>query len=486
MLEYSKIIGKVDDYLIEELRLNNSSFEVEIVENLELSHKRFDIPIKLNYLQNTESQFSQDLYDEHIKIFTGGQFTELGQEQKQNINDYRNSFRNLNRTIKESGFDEELSLIPLASCGSVLNGAHRFSSCKLNKQKFYALKTTLESPNYDYNFFKSRGMSVELLDSAATKFAEYSNNTYLACVWPAAVGKDKEIQRILGRVVYKKEINLNANGSKHIVSTAYRGESWLGDRNSGYSGSIGKTQYCFPNSKPLRVYLFQCDSLDNVLKIKDKIRDLYGIGKHSIHITDNKEETLRLSDVLFNQNSIHFANYGRPFGKYNCLSMLNKIDKKFNKENIISRKDRQNIAITSSMTLSVYGLRSASDIDYFSNVYKFEDSDFDNASSQLEYYESDASELLGDPKNYFIFEEIKFISLNVIRNAKKSRAERKDEIDIKLIGSLKSDSYSLSINKFWFKLVIYNYRLKKYLADKAIRLGCYEFLRKFNIFRSRL
>ena len=48
------------------------------------------------------------------------------------------------------------------------------------------------------------------------------------------------------------------------------------------------------------------------MKIKDKIREVFNVGKHSVHITDTKEEAIRTARVVFNDNSIHFLNYAKP------------------------------------------------------------------------------------------------------------------------------------------------------------------------------
>lgn len=96
-----------------------------------------------------------------------------------------------------------------------------------------------------------------------------------------------------------------------MLSQIYYGEEWLGNVENNFKGSQGKLVECFKNFEPVRVIAFQADNLEEVIEIKEKIRDIFKIGKHSVHITDTKEEAIRVARIVFNNNSIHFLNYDK-------------------------------------------------------------------------------------------------------------------------------------------------------------------------------
>ena len=155
-------------------------------------------------------------------------------------------------------------------------------------------------------------------------------------------------------------------------------DNWVGSPANGYSGIKQKLVKCFPeNQYRIKVVVFQEDSIDKVREIKEKIRNICKIGYNSVHITDRKEEVMRVSELIFNENGIHFLNYANPY-KYHEFNQKNieKI-KEFCLKNKINLDD---IVINSSMILSLYGLRKNEDIDFltFSNNLQYHNEEKNN------------------------------------------------------------------------------------------------------------
>ena len=86
----------------------------------------------------------------------------------------------------------------------------------------------------------------------------------------------------------------------------YKGEEWAGNWGNDFAGFRKKVQACFPDKGPLSVYWVDLPDLEQARVLKEKIRDIYKIGNHSVHINDTHEETLRLSRALLNVNSVNF------------------------------------------------------------------------------------------------------------------------------------------------------------------------------------
>lgn len=262
---------------------------------------------------------------------------------------------------------------------------------------------------YDYKFFYNRNVPKPFLDFAAQKFIEFSSNTYIAFIWPSAKGFDSELKNIISNIVYRKDIVLNLKGAHNLLSQIYSGEKWLGNIENNYRGVHAKLVECFKNFNPVRVIVFQEDELENVLLIKEKIRELFKIAKHSIHITDTKEEALRISKLVFNENSIHFLNHSNPNRFLSFHKKINKF-KNFLKENKI---ESENVVLDSGIVLSAYGLRESKDIDFISLDdlnYKKQNTLIDNHDTELIYHKEKKEELIFNPQFYFHFIDFKFIS----------------------------------------------------------------------------
>ena len=442
--------------------LVQDNYEVKTIKAINLlTHTRFDLAFKLLYLEmkTKDVEFSKNIYKEHISAFSLGKFTEPGNKDKNSIDKFLEEFDKTFEDIKINGFDTTKTLIPLSKNGSIANGAHRVASAIYLNEDVDCVEIGTGDHIYDYKFFYSRNISSSILDTVVTKFGDYSDNLHIAFLWPTAKGYDEEIEKIIPNIVYRKEIKLNPNGAHNLISQIYYGEEWLGSVEDDFRGSQGKLVECFNNFEPVRIIAFQAESLNEVLEIKDKVRDIFNVGKHSIHITDTKEEAVRVARVVFNYNSIHFLNYAKP-NKY--LSTHTKIDefKKFIEKNYLNSND---LLIDSNFILSCYGLREAKDTDFFCGDNSKITIDFEDVNihdEELKYYKESKCELIYNPKNYFYFNDVKFISFSQLYRMKKNRAEEKDVNDCKIMEALiegdkiKELVSNFNQNIFYFKIKI--------------------------------
>ena len=478
---------KIDGFIYD--RINN---DVEVISCIPiLTHNRFDLAFKLFFLENIMGNKSQDhntIYDEHIKSFSLGSFKEPGQESTKNsITAFREIFKSIYKDISVNGFDGEKSLVPLAIDGSILNGAHRTAISIFLKKEIKCVKTSLAPENFNYKFFYNRNIPVSVLDKVATKFIEYFSNTFIAFVWPTAKNYDLDLESIFPNVVYTKQISLNGNGAHNLLSQIYRGEQWLGTIENNFNGVVNKLVECFKTFEPVRIVVFQEKSLERVLELKEEIRSIFNEGKHSIHITDTPEEARSLSQLVFNQNGIHFLKYAKP---NNFLSFHEKINKfkLFLFENNLFSSD---VLIDSSMTLEAYGIRRAKDVDYLSCSSLKVVSEHDNINSHdedIQHHKIGKKDLVYDSDNFFYFEDLKFLSFAKLYDFKKSRSEQKDINDLKMMDSiiennrLKKQLASIKQYFLYKKIIVKNYvfiYLKKVQLFEFTRI-IYKFLKNLS------
>ena len=479
VLHKDSILDLLETNLHEYLTIDKYEREFIDPENL-LTHNRFDLGFKILYLDllSKNEEFAKKIYFKHIQAGSLRGFSEPGYIDKNNFNDFLNSFNKTFNDISKNGFDNSKSLIPISKKSNLLNGSHRAACAIYLKKKLECLRIDAPEEIQDYKFFYKRNVPIKLLDIAALKFLEYANNIYLAFIWPIAKGNDKLIEENIPNIIYRKEIKLNANGAHNLISQIYLGEKWIGSIENNFKGAQFKLSECFKNFDPLRVIAFKSESLEKTNKIKDKIRSIFKIGKNSIHITDTKEETLKLANLVFNNNSIHFLNLAKP-NKY--ISTYEKIKKFQNFINLNQLKE-DDILIDSSLVLSCYGLREAKDVDYLYSgdfKFKFNFNEISAHDEDLKYHKVSKKELIYNPKYFFYYNNLKFISLDQLYRMKINRAEEKDLRDCALMQKLivKSE-HNFSLDKFKQNFFYYK-TIVRYRCIKLLKMiGVYKVLWK--------
>ena len=429
----------IESHLYNELK--DESYEVNVKEPYGLmTWNRLDVAFKLIYLEykNSCKQFAQSIYKEHIRALTLGKYIEPGSLEKNTQEKFITEFNEIFEKISNNGFDAKQSLVPLASDGSIVNGAHRLASALFANKMVVTVNIESVPHVYDYQFFYNRNVPEPSIDMAVSKFIETANNVYIALIWPSASSMDEKLAKLIPNVIYKKDIKFNPNGARNLLIKVYHSETWLGNFNNKFKGVDGKFVECFKNFNPLRVVAFQAESLEKVLSIKQSIRDIFNIGKHSIHITDTKEEAIRVSRLLFNKNSIHFLNYADPYKFTSSESELNKF-RNFTQKNQIKNNE---ILIDGGLLLSLYGLRESKDIDYLSlntDANLHHQDKINNHDEDLKYHQVNKAVLISDPAYHFYDDDVKFISFHQLYQMKKARGEEKDLNDIKMMDALLDD-----------------------------------------------
>ena len=127
----------------------------------------------------------------------------------------------------------------------------------------------------------------------------------------------------------------------------YRGNKWIGGYfPDNYCGH--KLKPCY-SKNPTEIYFIEFNEKANIIEFKNKCRNLFNKGKHSLHISDDNIDTFRISSAVLNENSIHFLNNGPNNLSDNTKQLL------LNYFNKLNNKDT-NYCLTSSLILELYGL----------------------------------------------------------------------------------------------------------------------------------
>ena len=208
--------------------------------------RRFDLMAKYIYAKhrelNVKSMCGTKIYANHLRVWNG--FHEK-YPPKNSLEDFLNSFDELLDSVKNATEGRDI-YVNLDKTETLCNGAHRTVACLLYNRIPFCNQYDVDGLKITADFFRKHRLEEKYLDAMALEYCKLKNNTYVMTVFPSAVGKDNEINKILnkfGRIVYKKKVYIKDNGLINFVKIAYEGEHWLGTQH--FSGASSKAKHCF-------------------------------------------------------------------------------------------------------------------------------------------------------------------------------------------------------------------------------------------------
>lgn len=449
-------------------KIKDDSYKIQTLPAINLiNSSRIDILIKYLYaksrIEKRAIPFLKEIYLAHIKAFNG--FVEADDTHKVGKDSFLNNFHSLIESISQENIKEN-TLIPIGNNSIPMDGAHRISIAAALNLPIKVFTINEIAPIYDLEFFNNRGLDNEFRDYTTIKYTEFKNNLYMVMIWPIAKGRQEEIEHILrknGTIVNKKEIKLTYNGLLNLQIVEYKEEKWLGNYSNDFEGAHTKCSQCYNKENTLRAFLFESNA--DLIKMKDDIRNIFNIGKHAIHINDTQEQTKEIAQLVFNDNAIHFLNCRSR----NEMKSFNQLFHQFASYIEKNKINKDEIAIIGGV-LSLYGLRDAQDLDYISINEQIPLKINDNIeleTKKINYTHYSKEEIITDPRLHFVYNGIKFVSLQVILEIKKNRNNDSDKRDVCLIEKLLKDgnlTFSLKERlKIWSSISFYRRNIKQIL-----------------------
>jgi len=434
----SETVKKINPHLLSLLPIEEETPSRHISATSLLCSKRFDLLAKYIYAKHRELKidnlYAKRLYCDHIKAFN--EFREEDGSEKFGAEAFLSSFHNILDSIKHNGFCESETLIPIANENVIIDGAHRIAACLLYEKMPRGLFFNVAPQEFNYAFFKERGLAEKWCDAVALEYCRLEQSSYIVTVFPSAAGHHEAVKQIVndsGEIFYEKLIHLNTSGSILLMRQIYKTEPWLGDWANQYQGAKNKALACFRRAGPMRMFVVKSNQ-DDMQTAKKKIRALFNIANDSVHINDTHAETIRIAQALLNENSIHFLNYAQPrYFKvfFDCLDAYQKwmADTGLNQEYF---------CVDGSSVMAMYGIREARDLDFLHFGYDdqiIKHPLIGSHNNEVHHHITTRDEIIFNPENHFYFNGIKFASLNIVKQMKKKRNEFKDKVDVNLINA---------------------------------------------------
>ena len=448
--------------------------------SLLLCSKRFDLIFKYLYLRYKDKNlpFFREMYLEHIRAFNHFFEQEPSDGHPKNSpEDFIRAFECLFANMQTHGFDKSKGLIPIGDNGEISDGAHRLA-CAAVLGLDVALTPDGRHDLYDYKFFRDKGLNPLFADYAALEYVRLNPYAYIVNLHAVAdQAKDRQVEQILekyGFIFYQKDVHLTFNGYVNLKKLSYGSfwerEPWIGSTENHFAGAQAHARKSM-GRRPLRAYVFVCDSLEKAVQAKAEIRELLALGNYSVHINDTREEALWLAETYFNEDSLHLLNFC-PFDfedkKFDV--MTEQLRKEANEQNV----DLNDICCVGSTPLNLLGLRQSSDLDflYAGNMpFTPQSNDLSSHETELIYYPCSKTEIIYDPRRHFYWHGIKFIRLNILDEMKKKRNEiPKDRDDRKLIAAFRRGKKRFGRRKFKLFAKIKNGRRRTLVLFGIIKI----------------
>lgn len=407
-----------------------------------LTSHRFDINAKTLFGRHRDKgvqcNYYIRLYLEHLRVWN--HFYESSPP-KNTPHCFINAFEALLDSIKSEGFRADADPVPILD-GSPYNGAHRVAASIVFQS---AVRTTTNitsgKSNCNWKFFQDKkdlvpeGLGISFTDSMALEFCRNKRSIHTISLFGAdqinTSFADTCVEEYTN-VVYEKNITLSEIGKFNYIKNLYWGEPWMGTYENDFAGLHFKKQACFLESNCVKVYLTDCDNIEQLRACKSAIRAHYNRQNHSVHIDDTYEQAWNIATSVFNENSIHFLNHANQLRYPNFQRLLSLYKTWITRNNL----DSEDLCIVSSAIMSAYGLRDCRDIDYISH------SDHSPAPSTIEignhnkesiHYGVHRDEIIYNPENHLYIDGLKFSTLLALKVLKWKRQEPKDLVDLKII-----------------------------------------------------
>jgi len=403
---------------------------------LVLDPSRIDLVAKYVYararLLRLETKWPLRFYREHI--WRMSRFRELGGS-KNSFDDYLSTFDTLIDSIGAAGFDSAMSLVPVNTDGSIVDGAHRVAACAAAGKPVTVVYTkNAVGHDYSYGAFVRRRLSRKWLDALAFEHCRLNPRTRIVTVFPRACNAGAQVEDILaqyGRIVAEKRVWFRRHGPHNFVRVTYAGEPWLGRWGGAYPGAKMSAHSRFPRLAAVRAIVFDCADANGLREAKEKIRVLLGGGNETIHINDTHPQTLHLAQVLFNANSIHFLNRAFPREPRRLYELLQEYGKLADAGSV----DSDRLCVDGSAVMAAYGIRDCRDLDVIHHgEHPFPgNADIGSHNGEAKYYSTTLDDVIYNPENHFYHRGFKFASLKVVARMKRRRGEDKDRKDVALI-----------------------------------------------------
>jgi len=440
------------------------------------SPKRLDFVVKYLYAKEIlekqerndyQTDVYKDLYIRHILMRTLGVEPKDcygASSEKQNADDYINSYKNLIIDIRENGFKKEFPIPFNQEEGLCGNGAHRLAACAALDKEVY-IQNIRDGLSWDFNWFKQKGFNTEDLQRILKGFVDINaEHCSVFVVWNPLFKCFENVKSVICNyfdIVGEVELDFENNYIAFTNALLEIYEPNIAQANGDNKVILEKSkllQSSYLSFKVIVVYNRDKNITELSKKCKDDIRNLFNhlLPKEcfcTVHSADNCEEAVYLSNILLSPNNIkHLKMRLDSQERPNFNKRIRKLKNFLSTIGIESVND---VCVIGSGVMTALGIQSDSDSDSdFIIDHKYRDAlghetvflndDYDiGVSSKVVYRKVSDNTVIHNNEWHFYYKGVKFANLELIKERKRLSAREKDiihlrEIDLfeKMLGNI--------------------------------------------------
>ena len=393
--------------------------------------------------------WAKNIYKERTSAMTGHKLSEPGSDEKNSFDDFVSVLDALIDDFQYDHFDIDRTLVPVDKDYVPMDGAHRVACAAYFDKQIKVLRFT----DREYQFKGFQYLQHELLptvisDYMALESAKWHNDLYVFFLWPQAHNNPEKLKKAQEMiytntdVMYDVEYKFSYEAIRNLLIQIYGHMDWLGNIDNGFQNVIMKVDEVWSSNGKVQLIITRGESCEYITNLKAEIRDMFGIGLSSCHSTDNMRETRLALNALLNPFSRDFLERAKPTLFKNSYKLIDRF-KEIVKSNSLLL---DNFILDSSMVLAIYGAREAQDLDFYClpetdlSAFQSEKNIEEHDDSQKAFYDLPVTDYILNPEHYFVFNEVKFMSLENLRKFKEKRYRQnhdlKDKHDIELIRAI--------------------------------------------------
>lgn len=391
------------NYFVRSLRKSNA---LEIV----TKSQRPDVHIKYLYAKKylaygfTPYRIER-LYLESLRAFNN--FIE-DEPLKIGPKNFLNNFKNLINSVKSSGYSvfDEQDPVTLTGDGDVFGGAHRVSVCAaLDLEVSHETSEEIEISDFNYEFFKYKGIEHAALDAACKVKASLDENLRILIVH-STVSEEKyneifqEIDELKLRVYAVIHKELSFSSLAVIKYMNYRANEDLANRkhwthpNAGQFGGLMRHTISSLGEYKTRFFLISESSQGETALLKHSLRKKLDLSNHDIHSTEEHNETTNVVEFICDPFITKALRLSKPNQIFSTLEKLQETKNVLEEMKIT----KDCYVIGGSILMELFGGRKAADIDVYIESWDYKNINGMNPEAMSKIECHDIEDLLGSNK----------------------------------------------------------------------------------------
>lgn len=423
-----------------------------------LSSKRLDLAVRYlvakDIKNNIRNEANLSLYSRMILSRSGAREEEdyFSEYKREGTEAFLAAMRDLCKSMKDRGYDKK-KFLPVGDNGIFLNGAHRTAAALALEEKIWVKHFHGQNGNEDFgiDWFEKNGFNEEDKIRILRAYADLYAKCGIMLLFAPCEEHWEYLKKQLAKqmtIVGTVDLDFSDNyiAFDNLLREIYSDPLWRNvyiDR---------KAELLKMSKLKLRVLLVSDEGFTNCnlyetmksakLELRDRMYFDTDIAPVVMHGSDSAEEFLHLKQIVLSVNNLKHLrmrvarNYSEDF-----IRRMEQL-KQLLKERGIRQDD---VCISGSSGLEIFGLRKARDLDFFvnENVRKQYGEITISWTDEIEYvrknsiqisnellYEDDL--LIEDDNWHYVFYGLKFVNLSVLCQKKKYNGREKDIRDVRL------------------------------------------------------